>query len=626
MICTMPKANKKTIILNCFPRGRKRVVPGLLKSFIFLGIFLSAIIFVALFPFKMSATGNWYDNSWVYRKEIIIDHTKVSNTDQLNFPVLINLTDPDLEARARNDGRDILFTDSTGTAKIPYEREQYASSTGKLTAWVKVASLSTSTDTVLYMYYGNSGASDQEDAAGKTWDSSFKGVWHFNDRSATTTADSTANANTGIKHGETMPSETAGKIGKAQSFDGVDNYIGVAPSGTLSGSFTVSVWAKVSDDQSSHTVVGTRSGSDSSFDFKFDIGDIIHGDIGNGTDWLTTAADADPSIFTYAPETWYEITYVATSTGYSIYVNGNDVASGSYDSGLSEVPLLFDSTHSIFIGQVGYDDEWFNGAIDEVRISDIARSADWIKTEYNNQNNPSAFYSLGSEQINSRTLTYTANTNGSITGTSTQIISYGADGTAVTAAPNAGYHFVKWSDDSTANPRTDTGVTADVSVAANFAVDNATNNTSSGSGNTGGESGVASGGGSAGQFARNINISAPGANQNTQTIIPVAVPAIAPVIQNTVPTLNQNFYATTSTRKAPSVETPAIKAKNNSQTASVQTSEATAEKPALFDITSEPVQPAKQNAAPVIISAAIAGILLTTFLIFIAWKIIKLVI
>src|SRR5213594_4263265 len=72
--------------------------------------------------------------------------------------------------------------------------------------------------------------------------------------------------------------------------------------------------------------------------------------------------------------------------------------------------------------------------------------------------------------INQYTLTYTAGANGSITGTSPQTVNHGSDGTAVTAVPNTGYHFVKWSDDSTANPRTDTNVTANISVTANFAI------------------------------------------------------------------------------------------------------------------------------------------------------------
>ena len=72
--------------------------------------------------------------------------------------------------------------------------------------------------------------------------------------------------------------------------------------------------------------------------------------------------------------------------------------------------------------------------------------------------------------INTYTLTYTAGTNGSISGTTPQTVNYGASGTAVTAVPNTGYYFVQWSDGSTANPRTDANVTANISVTASFAI------------------------------------------------------------------------------------------------------------------------------------------------------------
>jgi len=382
-------------------RESKNLASSLLKGFVLLGtILLVVIAFLCVFKYvphsNTSASTGWYNSSWHYRKEITIDHTKVPNTDQLNFPVLISLTDSDLQVHARNDGHDILFTDSTGTTKIPYEREQYVNSSGTLVAWVKVATLKHSTNTAIYMYYGNSKASDQQDLTDGTWDANFKGVWHSDDASTTTIADSTTNANTGTKYGTTEPVETTGKIGKAQSYDGIDNYVSVSPSGILSGSFTVSVWAKILDDESRHTVIGTRNDGDNSFDFKFNAGKggrIIHGDIGDGTDWITN--EADVTDFTYVTDTWYQVTYTVTTTGYTIYIDGDPVASGSYPE---SAPLLFDSTHNIFIGQVGYDDEWFNGVIDEVRISNTARSSDWIQTEYNNQNNPSAFYySLGSE-------------------------------------------------------------------------------------------------------------------------------------------------------------------------------------------------------------------------------------
>ena len=72
--------------------------------------------------------------------------------------------------------------------------------------------------------------------------------------------------------------------------------------------------------------------------------------------------------------------------------------------------------------------------------------------------------------INTYTLTYTAGANGTITGSTPQTVDHGATGTLVTAVPDTGYHFVSWSDGVLTAARTDTNVTANISVTANFAI------------------------------------------------------------------------------------------------------------------------------------------------------------
>jgi len=72
--------------------------------------------------------------------------------------------------------------------------------------------------------------------------------------------------------------------------------------------------------------------------------------------------------------------------------------------------------------------------------------------------------------INNYTLSYSTDGNGSVVGNSNQTASHGANGTAVTATPVTGYRFINWSDDSTANPRTDSNVTSNINVTANFAI------------------------------------------------------------------------------------------------------------------------------------------------------------
>ena len=40
----------------------------------------------------------------------------------------------------------------------------------------------------------------------------------------------------------------------------------------------------------------------------------------------------------------------------------------------------------------------FDGKIDAIKFSNVERSEDWICTEYNNQNSPSTFFTVGSNQ------------------------------------------------------------------------------------------------------------------------------------------------------------------------------------------------------------------------------------
>ncbi|MFC2136204.1 DUF2341 domain-containing protein [Bacteroidota bacterium] len=122
--------------------------------------------------------------SWVYKKTVTVDYTKVSSTLS-NFPVLVSVTDTDLKDSDNGgviqpDGDDILFKGTDGTT-LPHEIEEYDGSTGLLRAWVKVPSLSSSADTEFYIYYGNSSCSSQQDASG-VWSADYEGVWHLNDK------------------------------------------------------------------------------------------------------------------------------------------------------------------------------------------------------------------------------------------------------------------------------------------------------------------------------------------------------------------------------------------------------------------------------------------------------------
>lgn len=132
---------------------------------------------------KLTATSNWYDANWVYRKKITIQSSKVE-ADLDNFPVLINITDEEFGHVAKDNGGDIRVTKADGTTEIPREVEKFVKATGELVLWTKV-DVKGDSNVDIYIYYGNSDASepppDSNYGAEKVWDDNFRMVQHLND-------------------------------------------------------------------------------------------------------------------------------------------------------------------------------------------------------------------------------------------------------------------------------------------------------------------------------------------------------------------------------------------------------------------------------------------------------------
>jgi len=150
-----------------------------MSSFIVIGLVLLSLFEVVNMFITPAFGADWWDTNWIYRKRITIDHARVL-TDLTDFPIIVNFTDPDLAQKAQVDGDDIVFTDQAGT-KLHHEIECFNSTSGHLTAWVDIPSLSSTIDTEIYIYYGNSNSGSQQNGEG-VWDSNFMMVQHFNEK------------------------------------------------------------------------------------------------------------------------------------------------------------------------------------------------------------------------------------------------------------------------------------------------------------------------------------------------------------------------------------------------------------------------------------------------------------
>src|SRR5438105_5271179 len=90
-----------------------------------------------------------YSNGYSSRRTVVIDHTKVPNTDQTNFPMLFSGTYAYLATTSNgggvtsSSGYDIIFTsDAGGNSVLPFERESYTATTGAVLYWVQVPTVS----------------------------------------------------------------------------------------------------------------------------------------------------------------------------------------------------------------------------------------------------------------------------------------------------------------------------------------------------------------------------------------------------------------------------------------------------------------------------------------------------
>ena len=332
----------------------------------------------------MTCVQPWYDENWTYRKVITIDHTKVSNGPHSNFPMLVSITDTDLQSKALSNGNDIFFTTSTGI-QLNHEIEKYDNATGLLVAWVSIPSLPSDVNTEIYMYYGNAASSNQQNI-NDTWNTNYIGVWHLN----TVFTDATSNGNNGTNTGTTT---TTGMMAGGSNFDPSDGDDYITINGLMGSptNVTLSGWGNLDsrDVTGSHLInIGDYT--------SINVDDVTDGYLGayyNGGWGLTKSS---PKL-NPAGSGWHYFVYTFNDdlNTQVLYMDGLEVGSGAYANCIS----YSGQGTNTFIGKHGYGSSNFDfdGIIDEVRVSNSIRSAGWVLTEYNNQYSPSTFYTVGSE-------------------------------------------------------------------------------------------------------------------------------------------------------------------------------------------------------------------------------------
>jgi len=408
-----------------------------------------------IFSFAVNVYSAGFTNStYAYSLPITLKTTSLGISGNLSgFPYLVTITDPALVISSTSctnkvqfpngPAYDFAFVDAVA-GEVPYQVVSYDQTAGTLLVWVQVPTLTRSTNNLLSFYFGSATAPATHTTAfyQSTWPSDYLAVYHMDEGSSSASAlDATTNVNNGT---QTSTSVATGKIGSAYSFNGSSSKIVAgAPTG-IGGNFTFSAWVFVNTLQASQGIVTDENLLSGGRLGLYTSGGGVKAGVEAKTTVLTISDLLASGGTSLSAGTWYYVqgvcSTVAIVTTTQTYVNGAADRS-TVGASLSITP------GPIVIGQDFGGVNIMNGIIDEVRISNIAKSADWIKAEYVDQNNPAAVCSSGALSVYSTYaaaipggLTYTwtggtssiptvaANWTNTTTGTASQLPAF--DGTA----------------------------------------------------------------------------------------------------------------------------------------------------------------------------------------------------
>jgi hypothetical protein len=355
-----------------------------------------------------TAVSTSFGQSWMegynYRKSIEVQKAKVPGTASLvDFPVLVTFTDPDLRyipglcavnKISSSKGLDISFALASAPADaVPFQMEHFDPATGTLTCWVRLSSVSAagsvSEKTMFYLYYGSNLIHDPHGSnAVATWPPGMFRRWHMNlDVQPASAINAKSRLADGLLVGSsnmTAANFVPGKVGTAVQLNGSSEFLSAARD--TSRNFTISFWVRFDRVDREQVILTNDSTGLGGYTVKINASGRLMLDTKSGSIPLSlTAATAA------LPNVWYFVSVIGDGRRRGIYINGKT------SSSITRIQAIGQGG-TIIVGRSKQKTSYFGGRIDELSIEVGIRSLEWMESEYNNQHEPSQFYSVGSEQ------------------------------------------------------------------------------------------------------------------------------------------------------------------------------------------------------------------------------------
>ncbi|MFZ3283789.1 DUF2341 domain-containing protein [Pseudomonas sp.] len=334
--------------------------------------------------FVLPATAQaWWQDDWHYRKQIAVDTTPQGagiNQALGRTALLVRLHTGNFTFDGvKEDGSDLRFVAADDKTVLNHQIESFDALMGMALIWVDVPNVEGGQRQDIWMYYGNQKAP----ATGNgqlTFDPNYTALYHFDGATGTPAKDTTA-------YGDTAQSATGaaidGVVGRALQFSGQPLLLPASPSlqHNAGSAFTFSAWLRLDQASGEQLILARREGANSLL-------------IGANQGVPFVEIDGQRAVATQAlnPGQWQHVALTAEGSKVSLFINGREAAT------LAQAMPAFNSVMAIGADVHEGPFQPFVGAIDELRLSKVARPAALLLADATSQGAESKLVAYGVDE------------------------------------------------------------------------------------------------------------------------------------------------------------------------------------------------------------------------------------